>query len=106
MSKNAYEIGTEIIENYAAGRDPRKMTEQELKNMGFNDIPLLKVIRKKCLDCAGNSEAEIRRCTAVSCELWPYRMGKNPLRKRKELTQDQKEKLVQRMNMAREKKKP
>lgn len=34
-----------------------------------------KAIRQKCLDCCCWQEAEIRRCTAQSCALYPFRMG-------------------------------
>ena len=32
-------------------------------------------IKAKCLDCSGGIRAEIRRCPATSCPLWPFRMG-------------------------------
>lgn len=40
--------------------------------------PLLKVIRKKCLDCCCGQHSEVRKCHITDCQLWPYRMGKNP----------------------------
>lgn len=41
-----------------------------------------KAIRKKCLDCCCGSSAQVRRCSAVNCPLWRYRMGgeKNAVR--------------------------
>src|SRR6266436_1715501 len=44
--------------------------------------PLLRIIRAKCIDCSAGSEAEVRKCTAINCALWPYRMGSNPYRTR------------------------
>ena len=38
----------------------------------------LKAIREKCLDCWRKNAADIRKCGAVDCPLWPYRMGTNP----------------------------
>lgn len=38
----------------------------------------IKAIRAKCLDCCCGNTAEVRRCTAVKCTLYPYRMGKRP----------------------------
>ena len=38
----------------------------------------VKAIRAKCLDCTCNQPAEVRECTASSCPLFPYRMGKRP----------------------------
>jgi len=34
-----------------------------------------RAIRLKCMDCTGNQEAEVKRCTIRSCTLWRYRMG-------------------------------
>ena len=38
----------------------------------------LKAIRAKCLDCCCGNSAEVRRCTAEKCPLFPYRMGHRP----------------------------
>ena len=40
--------------------------------------PLLKVIRSKCLDCCVGQPGEVRLCQFYDCDLWPFRMGKNP----------------------------
>ena len=45
------------------------------------DLTPLKAIRKKCLDCSGHSQKEVRECVIPGCPLYPYRMGKNPARK-------------------------
>ena len=37
---------------------------------------LWKALRAKCVDCSGHQHKEIRLCTVLDCELWPYRMGK------------------------------
>ena len=60
------------------GKNPLDMDISELKAGGHEDIPLAKTIRKKCLDCAGFQHAEVRKCVAFKCPLWPHRMGKNP----------------------------
>jgi hypothetical protein len=69
--------GLEMVNGEEVGCDPRKMTPLELNALGHQRTPLRKVIRSKCLDCCAGSESEVRKCTAVSCVLWPYRMGKN-----------------------------
>ena len=58
--------------------------------------PLLRVIRAKYIDCSGGSESEARKCTAIGCALWPYRMGSNPFRTR-EMTQEQREETARRL---------
>lgn len=35
-----------------------------------------KAIRLKCLDCCCGQAAEVRKCTAVNCSLWRFRMGR------------------------------
>jgi hypothetical protein len=57
------------------GRDPRKLTEAEVLEAGIELRVPTKAIRQFCLQCAGNSEAEARKCTAITCPLWPLRMG-------------------------------
>ena len=35
-----------------------------------------KAIRLKCIDCCAGQVAEVRKCPAVDCPLWRFRMGK------------------------------
>lgn len=32
-------------------------------------------VRNKCVDCCCGNKAEVRKCSATSCPLWPFRMG-------------------------------
>jgi hypothetical protein len=63
-------------------------------------LPILRVIREKCLDCCAGSETEVRKCTAIKCALWPYRMASNPFRRR-ELSDEQREASAKRLAAAR-----
>ena len=38
----------------------------------------LRAIRAKCLDCCCGSASEVRKCVAVDCSLWPFRMASIP----------------------------
>jgi hypothetical protein len=69
-----------VVEQLPAliGRDPRSMTPEQLESIGHSKQPLLRVIRTNCIECAGGSEAELRRCRMHWCPFWPYRMGSNP----------------------------
>jgi hypothetical protein len=58
---------------------------------------LLRVIRAKCIDCSGGSEAEVRKCTAIACALWPYRMATNPFRAPREMTEEPREETARRL---------
>lgn len=55
--------------------------------------PLLSAIRAKCLDCCGASPSMVKKCHITACTLHPYRMGKNPSRKIRQLSDDDKAKL-------------
>ena len=66
-----------------SGKDPSSVGVDALNDAGFQKKPILKVIRSKCMDCCGGLRAEVRYCPVSSCDLWPYRMGKNPFTGRK-----------------------
>lgn len=61
----------------------------------------VKAIREKCLDCCCGSYTEVSDCTVTKCALYPFRFGKNPYRQRKELTEEQRQALRDRMAEAR-----
>ena len=62
MTRNRH-IGLERRDGFDVGRDPR-------------------ALRLNCLDCCNGSTQEVRLCTAVDCPSWPFRMGKNPWRRK------------------------
>ncbi len=43
-------------------------------------ITPLKAIKRKCPDCSGGIQAEVRDCQHTDCALWPFRCGRNPNR--------------------------
>jgi hypothetical protein len=65
---------------HAVGRDPRRMTTDELRAMEHEPKSPMQAIREHCLDCCAGSPNEVRLCTAVKCAKWPFRMGANPWR--------------------------
>ena len=64
----------------------------------------INAIRAKCLDCCYDQREEVKLCPAKDCPLWPYRMGKNPNRKRT-MTDEQRKAAAERLAKARELKK-
>jgi hypothetical protein len=38
----------------------------------------LRGIRRRCLDCAGNRDPDVRACAFNDCALHPFRLGRNP----------------------------
>lgn len=39
---------------------------------------LLRVIRKNCIECMGGHESYVKDCTSANCNMYPFRMGKDP----------------------------
>lgn len=66
----------------------------------------VKAIRAKCIDCCGAEDyiRRIKECELKKCALYPFRMGVNPYRVRKEMTEEQKEVLKTRLAEARKSK--
>ena len=48
----------------------------ELKRFPQGASPLA-AIRRHCIDCSGFSPAEVALCPNKSCNLWPFRFGRN-----------------------------
>ena len=63
----------------------------------------VKAIRAYCLECCLSSSNEVQLCPAEGCALHPFRLGKNPYRTKRELTEDQKALAAERLRQAREK---
>lgn len=63
--------GGEII-----GVSPLNLSRKEILALGHPTTPI-QAIRANCLACCNGSPAEVRKCTAFDCALWPLRMGKN-----------------------------
>lgn len=75
-------------------------TEDEIAFNGWVTSPM-KAIREKCVDCCGGNRHEIKVCPVKSCMLWPFRYGKNPFRKKRELTDEQRQAIADRLEKAR-----
>ena len=39
---------------------------------------ILQAIRRKCLDCSCFQPSEVRECPVSTCDLWPYRLSRDP----------------------------
>ena len=57
----------------------------------------LKAMRAKCLDCCCGSAKEVQLCPCTDCSLYPYRLGRSPTIKKRELTEEQRDVLRERM---------
>ena len=72
---------TPFLETLATGEKVGKLPSflgaRKLRVLGHPETPL-RAIRANCIDCCGGQLSEVRKCTAVTCPLWPMRMGRNP----------------------------
>lgn len=68
--------------------------------MEYKTSPL-KAIREKCIECCCGSSTEVKECTAQKCPIYPYRFGKNPFRQKREMTEEQKKAIADRLRAAR-----
>lgn len=50
----------------------------------------VKAIKAYCLNCVGGQRAEVDLCPCVNCELYAFRTGVNPYRKKREINEDTK----------------
>ena len=65
------------------GRDPRSLPETDWRTAGLPRRTLAEAVRAKCLDYCGGQLREVRFCLALTCPLWPFRMGTDPFRGRR-----------------------
>jgi hypothetical protein len=84
------------------GRDPRTLTHEEFASLGHSRLSAIQSLRARCIDCCAGSPSEVRRCVSISCPSWPFRMGWDPWRDRRELTPEQKERQIGHLNRARQ----
>lgn len=67
---------------FATGKNPLLLGADELKEAGLLKSTPLKAIRARCRDCCGEQASEVRKCVAIDCPLWPFRMGGNPFQRK------------------------
>ena len=57
----------------------------------------MQAICTKCLDCMNGQKHEVKLCTCSDCPLFDFRLGKNPNVKKRELTDEQRAAMRERM---------
>lgn len=72
-------------------------TTEEFNQEVRENTNVLRAIRLKCYDCSSYQLSEVKNCNITNCPLYPFRLGKNPFRKR-ELTDEQRQKIGERLN--------
>lgn len=72
-------------------------TDEEFNREISGNTNVLRAIKLKCLDCSSYNTNEIKECPVKNCPLYPFRLGNNPFRKKKELSEEERTKLSERM---------
>ena len=75
------------------GRDPRVLLVKDLEAIGHRPMSAQEALRLRCVDCCAGVFSEVRKCTAVACPSWPFRMGKSPWKEKRVLSPEHLEKL-------------
>ena len=70
-------------------------TKEEFEQEVKENTNVLRAIRLKCYDCSSYQSNEVKDCLVTNCPLYPFRLGKNPFRK-KELTEEKRKELRER----------
>lgn len=65
----------------------------------------LMAIKQYCYECSGENRAEVKRCSSETCPLKPFRTGRNPFRKTRQLTEKERAAAAERLEKARNSKK-
>ena len=85
--KNLLEISPhQIDDGHLVGKLPKEVPLEILQQKFSTQSPL-KALRARCLECCCSEVVEVRKCTAISCPAWPFRMGINPFRKKTVLSE-------------------
>ena len=61
----------------------------------------VKAIRAFCMECSNGQTSEVKACPVYKCPLYPFRLGKNPYRQRREMSEEEKQVLADRLREAR-----
>lgn len=64
----------------------------------------LDAIYEKCLDCSVYDKNEVKLCPCTDCVLWPFRFGTNPYTRKRNISNEAREKLSKNMSRVRESK--
>lgn len=81
------------------------MTPDELRRLGHEPKKPLQALRERCIDCCGGSLKEVRVCPAVTCPSWPFRLGHDPWKNKRAVSEGQRIALEEGRKKRREKSK-
>lgn len=67
-------------------------TVEELNELGHFKMNVMKAIKNNCNECMGDDNP--KHCTVKKCALYPYKLGKNPFRVKRVVTEEQRQAFI------------
>ena len=92
---NEMELDTELEDIELEDTEDTETADGNTKVM----TPMI-AIRAMCLVCFGGQYSEVKMCPCTNCPPYDFRLGKNPNRKPRNLTEEQREVLRERARKA------
>ncbi len=82
--------------------DPREMTPADMAALGMTRESRGDAIRVYCVEtCMCGSRVAVLECGSGNCPLWPFRMGTDPWREKREMNEDERAAAAERLRAAR-----
>ena len=82
--------------------DPRDLGPEDMQRLGVRRVSRGDAIRQMCLACMGGSPTFVRECESGGCPLYWFRMGTDPFREAREMSDEQRAVMAERLAKARE----
>jgi hypothetical protein len=77
------------------------LSGDSVKTVTASTLNPQRAIRAKCLDCSGGSVQVVSDCSCPDCPLYPFRLGKNPMREKRVMSDEQRQKATELLAKAR-----
>ena len=87
----------DLLAAAATEADFFKDSNKEKQAMNQKTVSPLKAIRLKCMECSNYSAYEVKHCPITGCNLYAFRLGRNPNIKKRELSPEQRKALAARL---------
>lgn len=66
-----------------------------LRKLGHAPLKPIQALRARCIDCCGGSPKEVKLCACKKCPSWPFRLGEDPWKKKRPISEGQRVALEQ-----------
>ncbi len=82
--------------------DTRTVSTEYLSGLGIQRTSRGDAIRAYCVHiCMCGSTKAVLECASAACPLWPFKMGNDPWREKREMTEEERSAASERLRLAR-----